>query len=54
MSCLFGHKFNKWVIKSRFEIGSEHNNTLYKIILIQERKCLKCDFIELNSQKVRF
>lgn len=51
MSCNFwGHKFGFWEEKRRGDI--KINSKVVGFFLNQERKCLKCGYLEIDIQKV--
>ena len=54
--CWYGarHKFDQWKIKEDREISrtGEKINQIVGRWLVQERKCQKCGFVELNKQEI--
>ena len=48
------HKFDQWKIKEDSTItrGGESKEVIGRWLL-QERKCLKCGFVELNKQEIK-
>jgi hypothetical protein len=51
----FKHKFDQWRVREDSTItrGGDKSKEVIGRWLLQERKCLRCGFVELNKQEIK-
>jgi hypothetical protein len=54
-SCTWTHEWSKWRVTARLERTSRFGDGgILGEVLVQERKCERCGFTELNKQKLDY
>lgn len=51
MSCFWGHKFDAWKTVMEGDLLSPRDSGVVGHSVIQMRKCLRCGYQQLNTQR---
>lgn len=50
-NCFWGHDFGDWVETNRSDLYRSKDKAAVGLCLVQERKCRRCQYIEIDFQK---